>query len=158
MNNMVREEKKIAAEINDLFLQLTEMLWEHVSSSQGSTENITLSITEHYLIEFLGKECFASMSKLSQIFHVAPTTMTSIVDRLVRRGYINRRRAQQDRRRVLVSLSKKGKEFYLQHRYQSLQVYTHYLSRLPDRGKNFRKSLNEIKKDLDYLKDYIRKK
>jgi DNA-binding MarR family transcriptional regulator len=154
---MVREDKKIAAEINDLFLQLTEMLWEHVSSSQDSTENITLSITEHYLIEFLGKESFSSMSKLSQIFHVAPTTMTSIVDRLVRRGYIDRRRAQQDRRKVLVTLSKKGKEFYLQHRYQSLQVYAHHLSRLPDKGKNFRQSLSEIKRDLDYLKDFIRK-
>jgi MarR family transcriptional regulator, organic hydroperoxide resistance regulator len=156
MKNMVREEKKIAAEINDLFLQLTEMLWEHVSRSHGSTGNITLSITEHYLIEFLGKECFASMSKLSQIFHVAPTTMTSIVDRLVQRGYIDRRRAQQDRRRVLVTLSKKGKEFYLQHRYESLQIYAHYLSRLPDKGRNFRQSLNEIKKDLDYLIDYLR--
>jgi DNA-binding MarR family transcriptional regulator len=156
MKNMVREEKKIAAEINDLFLQLTEMLWEHVSRSHGSTGNITLSITEHYLIEFLGKECFASMSKLSQIFHVAPTTMTSIVDRLVQRGYIDRRRAQQDRRRVLVTLSKNGKEFYLQHRYESLQIYAHYLSRLPDKGRNFRQSLNEIKKDLDYLKDYLR--
>lgn len=153
---MVTEEKKIAAEINDLFLQLTEMLWEHVSRSQSSTENITLSITEHYLIEFLGKECFASMSKLSQIFHVAPTTMTSIVDRLVQRGYINRRRAQQDRRKVLVTLSKKGKEFYLRHRFESLQVYSHYLSRLPDKGKTFRQSLNEIKRGLDYFIDYLR--
>jgi DNA-binding MarR family transcriptional regulator len=156
MKNMVREEKKIAAEINDLFLQLTELLWEHVSSSHGLTENITLSITEHYLIEFLGKESFASMSKLSQIFHVAPTTMTSIVDRLAQRGYINRHRAQQDRRKVLVNLSKKGKDFYIQHRYESLQVYAHYLSRLPDKGKKFRQSLNEIKRDLDYLKDYLR--
>jgi len=153
---MEREEKKIAAEMNDLFLQLTEMLWEHVSSSHGSTQHIALSVTEHYLIEFLGKESFASMSKLSRIFYVSPTTMTSIVDRLVQRGYIKRRRAQQDRRKVLVTLSEKGKEFYFQHRYESLQVYAHYLSRLPDKGKNFRQSLKEIKRNLDYLKDYLR--
>jgi len=153
---MVKEEKKIAAEINDLFLQLTEMLWEHVSSSHNSTEHIALSVTEHYLVEFLGKESFASMSKLSRTFHVAPTTMTSIIDRLVQRGYINRRRAQQDRRKVLVTLSKKGKEFYLQHRYESLQMYANYLSSLPDKGKNFRQSLNEIKRSLEYLKNYSR--
>ena len=153
---MEREERKIAAEMNDLFLQLTEMLWEHVSSSHGSTQHIALSVTEHYLIEFLGKESFASMSNLSRIFYVSPTTMTSIVDRLVQRGYIKRRRAQQDRRKVLVTLSEKGKEFYLQHRYESLQVYAHYLSRLPDKGKNFRQSLKEIKRNLDYLTDYLR--
>ena len=153
---MEREERKIAAEMNDLFLQLTEMLWEHVSSSHGSTQHITLSVTEHYLIEFLGKESFSSMSNLSRIFYVSPTTMTSIVDRLVQRGYIKRRRAQQDRRKVLVTLSEKGKEFYLQHRYESLQVYAHYLSRLPDKGKNFRQSLKEIKRNLDYLQDYLR--
>lgn len=153
---MGREEKKIAAEINDLFLQLTEMLWEHVYSSHLSTRKVSFSITEHYLIEFLGKESFASMSKLSRIFHVPPTTMTSIVDRLVQRGYIKRRRAQQDRRKVLVALSEKGKEFYLYHRYESLEVYAHYLSKLPDKGKNFRQSLTEIKRNIDYLQDYFK--
>ena len=153
---MENEEKKIAAEINDLFLQLTEMLWEHVHSSHLSTRTVSFSITEHYLIEFLGKESFASMTKLSRIFHVPPTTMTSIVDRLVQRGYIKRRRAQQDRRKVLVTLSEKGKEFYLYHRYESLEVYAHYLTTLPDKGKNFRQSLTEIKRNIDYLKDYFK--
>ncbi|MFW6135130.1 MAG: MarR family winged helix-turn-helix transcriptional regulator [Elusimicrobiota bacterium] len=153
---MENEEKKIASEINDLFLQLTEMLWEHVYSSHLPSRTVSFSITEHYLIEFLGKESFASMSKLSRIFHVPPTTMTSIVDRLVQRGYIKRHRAQQDRRKVLVTLSEKGKEFYLYHRYESLKVYAHYLSRLPDKGKNFRQSLIAIKQNIDYLKDYFK--
>jgi DNA-binding MarR family transcriptional regulator len=153
---MENEEKKLAAEINDLFLQLTEMLWEHVYSSHIPSRTVSFSITEHYLIEFLGKESFASMSKLSGIFHVPPTTMTSIVDRLVQRGYIKRHRAQQDRRKVLVTLSEKGKEFYLYHRYESLEVYAHYLSSLPDKGKYFRQSLNEIKRNIDYLKDYFK--
>ncbi len=153
---MGREEEKIAAEINDLFLQLTEMLWEHVSHSDIPTETGSFNITEHYLIEFLGRESFASMSKLSQMFHVAPTTMTSIIDRLIRRGYLKRRRAQQDRRKVLVTLSEKGKQFYLHHHHESLEIYTHYLSKLPDKGKNFRQSLNEIKRNFDYLKDYFK--
>jgi len=153
---MGREEKKIAAEMNDLFLQLTEMLWEHVYSSHLSNRTVSFSITEHYLIEFLGKESFASMSKLSRIFYVPPTTMTSIVDRLVQRGYIKRRRAQQDRRKILVTLSEKGKEFYLYHRYESLEVYAHYLATLPDKGKNFRQSLTEIKRNIDFLKDYFK--
>ncbi|MFA6621910.1 MAG: MarR family transcriptional regulator [Candidatus Caldatribacteriota bacterium] len=157
MKNMQEEKNNLASEINDLFLQLTEFLWEHVSGSQISSERASFSITEHYLIEFLGKESFASMSKLSQIFHVAPTTMTSIVDRLVQRGYIKRRRAQEDRRKVLVALSDKGMKFYLFHRYESLEFYAQYLSRLPDKGLDFRKSLHEIQRNLEYLRDYIKK-
>lgn len=152
---MVGEEKKIAAEMNDLFLQITEMLWKHVSECQIPSGSTIFNITEHYLIEFLGRESFASMSKLSQLFHVAPTTMTSIVDRLVQRGYIKRRRARQDRRKVLVTLSEKGKEFYLQHHHESLETYAHYLAKLPDRGKKFRQSLHEIRCNLEYLKDFI---
>ncbi len=153
---MAKEEQKIASEINDLFLQLTELLWEHVSESHISSGTASFSITEHYLIEFLGKESFASMSKLSRMFHVAPTTMTSIVDRLIQRGYLKRRRAQQDRRKVLVTLSEKGEQFYLHHHQESLKLYADYLSKLPDKGKKFRQSLNEIKRDFDYLKEHLR--
>jgi DNA-binding MarR family transcriptional regulator len=154
---MGKEEKKIAAEIEEIFLQLTEMLCEHVSdSSYMPADKTSFNITEHFLIEFLGKESFASMSKLSQIVHVAPTTMTSIVDRLIRRGYLKRRRAEQDRRKVLVALSEKGKQFYYHHHHESIKIYVHFLSTLPDKGKKFYQNLSEIKRNLHYLKEYLR--
>lgn len=153
---MVKEEAKIAVEMNDLFLQLTEMLWEHVSVSHIPTEKFSFNITEHYLIEFLGKESFASMSKLSQIIHVAPTTMTSIVDRLIRRGYLYRRRAQQDRRKVLVTLSEKGRQIYEQHHHQSMEMVAHFLSTLPDKGSRFYQSLMVMKQNLDELRGHLR--
>ena len=152
---MPREEQKMAAEMNNLFMKLTEMLWEHVSECHIPAGTVSSNITEHYLIEFLGKETFASMSKLSGIFHVSPTTMTSIVDRLTQRGYLKRRRAQQDRRKVLVTLSEKGREFYFQHHHESLKIYSQYLGKLPDKGKKFRQSLNEISRNIGYLKEYL---
>lgn len=152
---MAKEEQKIASEINDLFLQLTEILWQHVSECHNAAGTDSFNITEHYLIEYLGKESFASMSKLSRIFQVAPTTMTSIVDRLIRWGYLKRHRAQQDRRKVLVTLSEKGKQFYLHHHHESLKAYAYYLTKLPDKGKKFRKSLDEIRRNLDDLRKYL---
>lgn len=152
---MGKEEQKIASEMNDLFLKLTEMLWEHVSECHIPSGSVFSNITEHYLIEFLGKETFASMSTLSRIFHVAPTTMTSIVDRLIQSGYLKRRRAQQDRRKVLVTLSEKGRQFYFHHHYESLKVYSQYLDKLPDKGKKFRRSLNEISRNIEYLREYL---
>lgn len=152
---MEKREKKIATEMNNLLMQLTEMLWEHISISHTADANDSLNMMEHYLIEFLGKKSFASMSRLSSLFHVAPTTMTSIVDRMIRRGYLNRRRAQQDRRKVFVTLSVKGKEFFVQHHQKSLKIYTQYVTKLPDRGEQFYQNLNEINRNLQEIKKHF---
>ena len=66
------QEKRIAAEIDDFFLQFTEILWAHISSYYKRDKKTSLNITEHFIVEFLGKESFASMSKLAKIIYVAP--------------------------------------------------------------------------------------
>lgn len=115
----------------------------------------SFSFIEHLLIEFLGKESFASMSKLSNFFHVAPTTMTSIVDRLIKKGFLDRRRAQQDRRKVLVTLSEKGKIFYSYHQQKSTENYSLLLSKLPDKGKKFRQDLIDIKRNINLIRNNL---
>ena len=150
-----KQAKKIAGETEGLFLELTEILWLHVSRSSYGKENSALSITEHFLLEYLGKETFASMSKLSQLIQVAPTTMTSMVDRLIKRGLLERRRARQDRRKVLVTLSEEGKRFYREYHQRSLETYSRFLDSLPDKGKNFSESIQELKKIIPSLKKYL---
>lgn len=156
--HMSKEEeqvKKIAAEIDDFFLHFTEVLWSHYSLLYKDNKENTLNITEHFIIDFLGKESFASMSKLSQIVNFAPTTMTSIVDRLIKRGLLERRRARQDRRKVLINLSKKGKQFYHNYHNFSIETYTRFLTTLPDKGKSFNKNIKEIKDKISYLKKHF---
>ncbi|HNR65009.1 MAG TPA: MarR family transcriptional regulator [Atribacterota bacterium] len=147
------QEKRIAAEIDDFFLQFTEILWAHISSYYKRDKKTSLNITEHFIVEFLGKESFASMSKLAKIIYVAPTTMTSIVDRLIKRGLLQRRRAQQDRRKILVTLSEEGRQFYERYHQNSLEFYSIFLSALPDKGKAFIQNLQGIKGSFPYLKE-----
>jgi len=145
-------ELRIGAEIDDLFMGLIEIMWEHVSGAYASSEATSFNITEHYLIEFLGKKDSASMSRLSGMFHVAPTTMTSIVDRLVRKGYLKRIHSKKDRRVVLIRLSEQGKNYYQRHREESVKVFSNLLSRLPDKGKKFYESLKGLNQSLLYLR------
>ena len=156
MSEEVKQGENIAPEIDDLFLQLIEMLWTHVSICYSVNEKKSFNITEYFIIEYLGKESFVSMSKLSKIIHVAPTTMTSIVDRLIKRGLLQRRRAQHDRRKVLVTLSEEGRQFYSRYHHRSTEIYAHFLSKLPDNGKTFNQSLREIKKSIFYLKKHFK--
>ena len=155
MNKKISEEEKIAAEMDDFFLQFTGILWLHLSRYYKENKKPPSSITEHFIIRFLGKESFASMSKLSQVIQVAPTTMTSIVDRLIKCGLLQRRRAQQARRKILVALSEEGKQFYDRYHQNSLELYTHFLSTLPDKGKSFGQNLKGIKGSIPYLKRYF---
>lgn len=50
------------------------------------------------------------MTRLGSLLQVHPTSVTSAVDRLVRQGYVERLRREQDRRVVLASLTDTGRE------------------------------------------------
>lgn len=50
-----------------------------------------------------------AMSRLGSLLQVHPTSVTSAVDRLVRQGFLERLRREQDRRVVLASLTPAGR-------------------------------------------------
>ena len=50
------------------------------------------------------------MTRLGSLLQVHPTSVTSAVERLVRQGYVERLRREQDRRVILASLTSSGRE------------------------------------------------
>jgi DNA-binding MarR family transcriptional regulator len=76
------------------------------------------SITQSQMIVLLS--CFAHgrcpMSVLARDMHVTLPTMTGLVDRLVKAGYLRRLSSDQDRRQVLIEPTEKGRQFALDHR------------------------------------------
>jgi DNA-binding MarR family transcriptional regulator len=68
-----------------------------------------LTVAQYLSMEALqhkGEEC--SMSELAERIHQSSATMTGIVDRLVEKGWVTRRRSEEDRRAVFVSLTPDG--------------------------------------------------
>lgn len=53
------------------------------------------------------------MGELAKRANLSPPTVTSIIDRLERRGLISRRRSENDKRRVLISATRDGLEILL---------------------------------------------
>jgi DNA-binding MarR family transcriptional regulator len=49
------------------------------------------------------------LGELSQKMYLHPSTITGVVDRLEKKGYVSRDRDQEDRRVVMVQLTPKGK-------------------------------------------------
>ncbi|WP_051412036.1 MarR family winged helix-turn-helix transcriptional regulator [Halonatronum saccharophilum] len=110
----------IEEKVKRLECVLFEIMLE--SYKRLSSETRTFNIREHLLIEIIGRKGIVTMSELAEIISCPPTTMTSIVNGLVKRGYFERERSKEDRRVVLVSLSIKGKEYYNKHMEESEKI------------------------------------
>jgi Transcriptional regulators len=74
-----------------------------------------LSITEIHTIEAVGLYGSKTMSEISTALEITMGTLTTAVDKLIKKGYLERNRSNTDRRIVNVSLSKKGKLAYRIH-------------------------------------------
>jgi DNA-binding MarR family transcriptional regulator len=73
-----------------------------------SGDRITFS--QWSILRALGKFGSMPMTRLSEHMLVAPANITGLVDRLEKKGYVERRKDNQDRRLFIIELTKKGQE------------------------------------------------
>ncbi len=94
-----------------------------------------------------------TMTELSRLHGVSFSTMTSMVDRLLQNGLLERQRDDDDRRIVLVSLSVKGKkmvDYLMRARKQNLERFLCELTR--DEVREFVKSIENVAHHLSRAK------
>lgn len=70
--------------------------------------DMKFSKSEIFSILFLDKWKEVTMTDLVEYINVPMSTATGIIDRLVRKGYIERRRSETDRRIVVLRLTEEG--------------------------------------------------
>ena len=80
----------------------------------GDYKDVTAN--DMHVIEAIDMEDARNMSSVARSLGVTTGTLTIAVNSLVKKGYVERARSEEDRRVVLVSLSEKGKRAYLHHR------------------------------------------
>lgn len=101
--------------INELLVavydDITEI--EETAIKQGAFNDLT--IKEIHTIEAIGMYSSKIMSELAQAMKVTMGTLTITIDKLIRKGYVERQRSETDRRIVNVLLTKQGKLAYRIH-------------------------------------------
>ncbi len=75
-----------------------------------------VTTNDMHVMEAIGPEDAKNMTSVARELEVTTGTLTISVNSLVKKGYVNRTRSEEDRRVVLVSLSGKGQKAYLHHR------------------------------------------
>lgn len=89
------------------------LLTEEKALSKGYFPD--LSIAELHTIESIGPYEARAMSETAQRLGITTGTLTVAIDRLVKKGYVERNRDTKDRRVVRIHLTRKGKLAYRIH-------------------------------------------
>ena len=91
------------------------ILWIEENELRKSTFN-DLTIKEMHAIDAITMYNHQTISQVAEKLHLTPGTMTSMADRLIRKGYVERIRDKDDRRIVRLRLTKRGRVLYRAHR------------------------------------------
>ena len=101
--------------INELLVELFNDILQIEEYSLKNGPISDLSITEIHTIEAIGMYDQKHMSEIAQALKITVGTLTTAINKLIKKGYVERKRIEEDRRVVLISLTKKGKLAYRLH-------------------------------------------
>jgi DNA-binding MarR family transcriptional regulator len=94
------------------------------------------------LLEPVGK---LSLSELSSLIRARNSTVTGIIDRMEREGWVARRRSEADRRVINIELTQKGRELASGIAIEPVQIFRRVLSELSPRDAgDLRRILNRL--------------
>lgn len=107
--------KEKLVQINRMLVEVYDDVNRIEEYSIKSGEFSDLSITEIHTIEAVGLYGSKTMSEIASELKITMGTLTIAVDKLIRKGYLERSRSESDRRIVNINLTKRGKLAYRIH-------------------------------------------
>ncbi len=103
----------------DMFNEILVKLFRDIMDIEGKaiiTEEFQdISNNDMHIIEAIGMNEKKNMSTVAKALSVTIGTLTIAINSLVKKGYVNRVRSEQDRRVVYISLTPKGEKAYKHH-------------------------------------------
>ncbi|MDD2496306.1 MAG: MarR family winged helix-turn-helix transcriptional regulator [Tissierellia bacterium] len=101
--------------INEILVRLFADILDIEEKCLGQGEFSDLSITEMHIIDNIGIDKERTMSNTAKDLRITSGTLTTAIDNLIRKGYVERRRSNNDRRVVMIKLTEKGVLAYKSH-------------------------------------------
>lgn len=108
-------EKQLSREVllvGEMFIELINK-YNIIESKKHIYKNVEdLTIIEINTILAIGYDTMKSMSQIANHLGVTFGTPTVTIDRLIKKGFVQRIRSEEDRRQVFIKLSEKGQKIY----------------------------------------------
>lgn len=106
---------EIKQTLNEILVKLFRNINTIEEQSIKTEEYKDVTTNDMHVIEAIGMEIPKNMTAVAKELGVTTGTLTISVNSLVKKGYVDRVRSEEDRRVVLVSLSEKGRKAYRHH-------------------------------------------
>ena len=137
--------------LNDLLVGLFRSITtiEEQSICTGEYRNMTTN--DMHVIEAIGTGIPRNMTAVARALGVTTGTLTISMNSLVKKGYVERVRSEEDRRVVLVSLTAKGKRAFEHHEKFHREMIRHVVEMLNEDEKRV------LEKSLEGLNGFFRK-
>ncbi|WP_122646855.1 MarR family winged helix-turn-helix transcriptional regulator [Enterococcus mediterraneensis] len=138
--------------VNDYLVSVFNDILTIEESELKKSQFNDLSITEMHTIEAIGMYKKKTTSEVAKELSITVGTLTTAINRLVKKGYVQRIRSEDDRRVVKLGLTKKGKLLFRVHQYFHRQMIKRVLQ---DMGDDEEAVLLKALKNLhDFLQEY----
>lgn len=105
----------ITSTLNEVLVKLFRDITTIEEQAIKAGEYRELTVNEMHVMDAIDIGKPKNMSSVAKELSVTTGTLTISVNGLVKKGFVNRERSEQDRRVVLLSLTKKGQKAYAEH-------------------------------------------
>ncbi len=152
-------DEKDVVKLNELLVSVYDDIEVIETKSLQSGAFKDLSITEIHTIEAIGLTGERSMSEIAAELDITTGTLTTAIDKLIKKDYVVRNRSAVDRRIVYIALTKKGKLAYRIHESFHYKIVRNVMLDLTDEEcQALIKGLNSLNKYLKIVSAQIDEK
>lgn len=110
-----RAHMDINSTLNEVLVKLFRNVNAIEEKAIRTEEYQDVTTNDMHVIEAIGLDTARNMTSVAKTLEVTTGTLTIAVNSLVKKGYVDRVRSEEDRRVVLISLSDRGEKAYLHH-------------------------------------------
>lgn len=135
--------------INNILVNLINEIWELEEKAIITEEFKDLTNNDMHVIEAVGMGEGGNMSSIARKLNITVGSLTTAMNSLVNKKYVERRRSEEDRRVVFVKLTEKGVKAYKHHEDYHRQMTQAILDKLD------KEEIPVLMKTLDALTEFF---
>ena len=135
--------------INNVLVNLINEIWELEEKAIITEEFKDLTNNDMHVIEAVGTGDGKNMSSIARKLNITVGSLTTAMNSLVNKKYVERHRSEEDRRVVYVKLTQKGIRAYKHHEDYHRQMTQAVMDKLDE------KEMPVLLKTLDALSEFF---
>lgn len=136
--------------INRALVSLVNEIWELEGKAIITEEFADITNNDMHIIEAIGTSAGKNMTAVAKRLNITMGSLTTSMNSLVKKAYVERCRSEKDRRVVYVKLTEKGKAAYRHHENYHAQMTQAVMDHLD------KEELDVLVKTLNVLSKFFR--